>query len=169
MFEFFKKKRTPPRLQEITPSPLPELSESQKDSITKTLEGYGSSEQGDLEAVIGMVNLGMNEFLPGFFSELTKASLYVALTDLNDLNSVLVLHQKDCPPHLATFTDPKHASLLSSKFPEHRYAALMSVRTICEGIKGELGLIINPIHDTFCFSFNPVQLAAFKAILKEED
>jgi hypothetical protein len=70
----------------------------------------------------------------------------------------------------AVFTRNEHATPLVQRFPEYRYLVWVDMKDACRHIHGEIGLAINPEHESFSYTFSPEQFAAFrKACIKEAE
>lgn len=158
MWSFLRRRLTGP-MQEEAAAPL---TGQQKRQIVAEFERHAGDDGNDVDGAIAMLRMGMDEVLPGFARALQKATVGVMVEDPQRLESALVLNSTDGIPHFAVFTRLEHATALKEKFPQHRYVVFVEMRHLCGGVHGEIGLVINPEHETFRFVFSPEQFAAFR-------
>ncbi|HEY1120249.1 MAG TPA: SseB family protein [Haloferula sp.] len=167
MIESFRPKFSP---QAQPNSPVRTLTEIQKKHINAEFEKHARGEGNDVDGAIAMLLMGRNEILPAFLNYLMKANVAVMVEDPKQMDSALVLKAEDGGPLFAVFTRNEHATPLIEKFPENRYLAWVDMKNLCQHVRGEIGLTINPGHESFSYVFSPVQFAAFrKACMKEAE
>ncbi len=141
-----------------------DLSPNQKKDIATELEKHAKSEGNDVDAAIGLIKMGMKEYLPGFLKSLEEAEVGMLTKDPNDLNSVLLLADSENRPLLPIFTRNEYADNLEEQKKDYRYMAWAPMKSILTAFGGDIGLVINPKHETFEYIMPPDLYAKFKEI-----
>ena len=130
------------------------------EELTRQAEGKGN----DVEVAIGLLRVGADEVLPGFFRALEKARVVLVTREPEQLSTALVLRMGH-DSHLVVFTRNEHAIPFTQRYPEYRYLVHVEMRSLCKGVQNRIGLVINPEHATFRFTFAPDQFAEFQKCL----
>lgn len=134
------------------PAATPSLTAIQKKHIAQEFERHADGKGSEVNAAIAMLRMDMPEALPGFAAALEKSSVHLLFNASGD---PLILKLSPEESHLAIFTEAGFTQKIAAKFSSHQQVVALPMREVCARVAGDVGLCINPEHETFRFTMPP--------------